>query len=308
MHCVPRAKDGAQTEDGTVKTLRFGIEIETVGCSRDRLARAIQTVVGGVCYGSEVRDEHGRTWKVVPDGSLSGTLNGEIVSPVLIYEDIPTLQEVVRAVRRAGARVDATCGQHIHIDGARFDARSVTNMVKMMYKQERLIEQALGIQASRLGHYCRPIDPDFVRRLEERRPRTLAELREIWYGSAHAQPSRYHVSRYRGLNLNSFFFRGTIEIRAFEGTLHAGEVKANVHFALGLAAKALRAKSASSRRRDSRPDATKYEFRVFLLGLGFIGDEFKNTRMHLTKRLAGSAAWRGERRDRRNTPQPGAGA
>jgi len=30
-----------------------------------------------------------------------------------------------------------------------------------------------------------------------------------------------------------------------------------------------------------------------------VGDEFKTARHHLTKRLAGSAAWKGERRDRR---------
>jgi hypothetical protein len=30
-----------------MKTLRFGIEIETVGLSQEQLARAIHTVVGG---------------------------------------------------------------------------------------------------------------------------------------------------------------------------------------------------------------------------------------------------------------------
>jgi hypothetical protein len=38
---------------------------------------------------------------------------------------------------------------------------------------------------------------------------------------------------------------------------------------------------------------------VVLLHLGLIGDEFKTARLHLTKKLAGSAAWKGERRDRR---------
>ena len=33
--------------------------------------------------------------------------------------------------------------------------------------------------------------------------------------------------------------------------------------------------------------------------LGLIGEEFKTARLHLTKKLAGSAAWKGERRDRR---------
>lgn len=284
-----------------MKTLRFGIEIETVGQDRARLAQAIQTVVGGTIGGYDsyrVTATDGRVWSVVRDGSLSGARNGEIVSPILGYEDIETLQEVVRAVRRAGARVDSTCGIHIHIDGSRFNtAKAVTNLVKIVHKQERLIEHALGIQSGRLAHYCKPIDASFLRRLEERRPRTMQELRDAWYGHTGAQPQRYHDSRYRGVNLNSLFFRGTIEFRLFEGTLHAGEVKSYVQFALALAAKALRAKSASSRRRDSRADATKYEFRVFLLGLGLIGDEFKTARLHLTKRLAGSAAWRGARRD-----------
>jgi hypothetical protein len=39
---------------------------------------------------------------------------------------------------------------------------------------------------------------------------------------------------------------------------------------------------------------------VVLLHLGLIGDEFKTARLHPTKKLAGSAAWKGERRDRRS--------
>jgi hypothetical protein len=38
------------------------------------------------------------------------------------------------------------------------------------------------------------------------------------------------------------------------------------------------------------------------LALGFVGDEFKTARLHLTKHLGGSAAWKGERRDRRARP------
>lgn len=36
----------------------------------------------------------------------------------------------------------------------------------------------------------------------------------------------------------------------------------------------------------------RYSFRVFLLNLGFIGDEFKNYRAHLLKHLSGDIAWR----------------
>jgi hypothetical protein len=286
-----------------MKTLRFGIEIETVGLSRTKLAEAIHSVVGG-SISSDYRDVRitiatGRTWKVVPDGSLSGSESGEIVSPILEYTDIDELQRVVRAVRAAGARTDQSCGVHVHIDGSRFDAKSVVNLVKLMHKQERLIEHALGVSEQRLARYCKPIDAAFMQRIETRRPRTMQELSEAWYGRANVTPSRYCSSRYRSLNLNSLLFRGSIELRLFNGTLHAGEIKAYVQLSLALAAKALSSKAASSKRRDFNPATAKYDFLVVLLHLGLIGEEFKTARLHLTKKLAGSAAWKGERRDRR---------
>ena len=36
----------------------------------------------------------------------------------------------------------------------------------------------------------------------------------------------------------------------------------------------------------------RYSFRVWLLNLGLIGDEFKNCRTHLLKHLEGDIAWR----------------
>ena len=287
-----------------MKTLRYGIEIETVGLNRERLARAIQTVTGGDVVndgrGWRVTDAMGRAWQVVPDGSLSGgEQSGEIVSPVLTYADLDALQNIIRAVRTAGARADHSTGIHIHIDGARFDAKSTTNLVKNVHKQERLLEHALGVSEARLSRYCRPIDPAFIERLEARRPRTMRELSEAWYGHNNPNPQRYDGSRYHGLNLNSLFFRGTIEFRYFNGTLHAGEVKAYLQLVLAMAAKALSSKAASSKRREFNPATAKYDFRVVLLHLGLIGEEFKTARLHLTKKLAGSAAWKGERRDRR---------
>src|ERR671924_1786628 len=62
-------------EEMTMKTLRFGIEIETVGLSRAQLARTIAEVTGGPVSGSDryaISDGAGREWRVVPDGSLSG--------------------------------------------------------------------------------------------------------------------------------------------------------------------------------------------------------------------------------------------
>jgi hypothetical protein len=299
-----------------MRTLRFGIEIETIGQTREVVARAIQSVVGGevrhvgmpaVYDPWKVIDRRSRTWQVVADSSLNARreYQAEIVSPILHYEDIVELQEVVRAVRGTGGRCDVSTGIHVHVDGSRFDARAVTNLVKIFHKQEALIERALGICPNRLNTFCKSIDPNFLERLEKDRPRTMEELNRAWYGYHCPNPQHYDRSRYRALNLHSLFFRGTIEYRAFNGTLHAGKVKAYIQFALALSAKALKAKSASSKRREFNPATAKYDFRVFLLSLDMVGEEFKTARFHLLSLLEGSAAWKHGRRDRR-TNQPSA--
>ena len=286
----------------TMKTLRFGIEIETVGVPRGQLARAIHAVVGGTVDGGggdmwRITDAMGRVWQVVHDGSLSGGWNsGEIVSPILGYDDLDQLQNIVRAVQRAGARADESTGIHVHVDGSRFDVKSVINLVKFVHKQERLLEHVFAAHERRLD-YCRPINQAFLRRIETQPPKTLQQLSNAWYGRR-VTPTRRHESRYHGLNLNSFFYRRTIEFRYFNGTLDDGEVLANVQLVLALAANALDTKTASSKRRDFDPETAKYDFRVVLLRLGFIGAEFKTARLHLTKRLAGSAAWKRGRRDK----------
>jgi len=276
-----------------MKTLGFGIEIETVGLRRTAIAAAIASVLGTDSHGGETAtDSLGRTWKVVPDGSLAGGYDnsGEIVSPKLTYADLDTLQAIVRAVRAAGARVDASCGIHVHIDSSVFTAKSVVNLVKIVHKQERLIEHALRIAQSRLERYCLPIDAGFIQRLEASPVRTMADVSRAWYGYDNSSPTRYDSSRYHGLNLNSHFFRGTVEFRYFTGSLHAGEVKAYVQFSLALAARALTTKSASSKRREFNVSTAKYDFRVLMIKLGLIGDEFKTCRLHLSKHLEGTSA------------------
>jgi len=286
-----------------MKTLRFGIEIETIGQTRETVARAIQSVVGGTvrhdaepaCYDPwVVVDRTGRSWKVVTDSSLNAdrSRQAEVVSPILCYEDIEQLQEVVRAVRHAGGRVDESTGVHVHLSANRFDVQAIQRLVKIVNKQERLIEHALGISETRRTRWCRGIDQNFLTKIEQRRPATLDELNMAWYGYLNRSPIHYDQTRYRGLNLHNVWYRGTIEFRWFNGTNHAGKIKSYVQFVLALGAKALNAKAASSRRRDFDPATAKYYFRVFLLGLGLIGDEFKTARLHLMEHLEGSAAWK----------------
>jgi hypothetical protein len=223
--------------------------------------------------------------------SVPAHLRAEVVSPVLTYDDIPQLQEVVRALRLAKCQVDEHCGIHIHVDGAIFDAQKLTNLAKTFYKQEDLILHALGVHAER-QRYCKPLSGDFIRALERRRPRTMRDLNRAWYGRENTTPTHYDQTRYVTLNLHNLWYRNTVEMRAANSTLHAGKVKAYVQFVLALAAKAVSARSASSRKREFNPESAKYDLRVLLLRLGMIGDEYKTARHHLMANMPGDAAFK----------------
>ncbi len=184
-----------------LKEIHYGIEIETVKRTREQIAWAIHSVVGGTVrhvgipssYDPwEVEDLRGRVWKVVGDASLTSVpahLRAEVVSPVLGYDDIPQLQEVVRAIRRAGGKINSQCGIHIHIDAAPFDGRHLGNLAKIIYKQEPLILHALGISRDP----AQPLHPAGQRRADPAHrtasPRTKDQLNRIWYGYHNRQPS-----------------------------------------------------------------------------------------------------------------------
>lgn len=284
-----------------MENLTFGIEIETIGRTRNQVAKAIQQIVGGRIehlrdtYDTyQVVDSRGRAWQAKSDASLSASRSqqAEVVSPILTYDDLAELQEVVRSVRKCGAKVDSSCGIHIHVGSAPFDAKALTNLVKMVNKQEKLIEHALNVSTARRARWCRSIDSNFIANIERRRPRNLDAINAAWYGRHNSRPTHYDQSRYHGVNLHSVWFRGTIEFRWFDATLHAGKVKAYIQFILALASKALTSRSASAAKRDFNPESAKYDFRVFLLRLGLIGDEFKTARFHLLGRFEGSSAWK----------------
>ncbi|MOA43211.1 hypothetical protein D3C78_1653440 [compost metagenome] len=69
-------------------------------------------------------------------------------------------------------------------------------------------------------------------------------------------------------------------------------MKASIQLSLLIAAQALNQKKATSRVTVPDNGNEKYSFRVWLLRLGGIGDEFKTMRHHLLKYLEGNSAWR----------------
>jgi hypothetical protein len=85
--------------------------------------------------------------------------------------------------------------------------------------------------------------------------------------------------------------------------MHAGMIKSYVQLSLLIAAQALNQKKATSRVTIAENGNDKYTFRVWLLRLGAISDEFKTMRHHLLKYLNGNAAWRDPPSDEEDVEQ-----
>ena len=295
-----------------MKSARFGIEIEFTGITREQAARvAVEHLNGTYVEGGSYYDKKqilapdGRTWTFMSDGSIrcekkaggavisaNRDYSVELVSPILTYDnDIDTLQELVRKLRRAGGFTNFSNGIHVHLDGASHTVRSIRNFVNIIASKNDLFYKALQIPAERT-RYCMKMDSLLVEKMNRKRPRTLRAIEEIWYeGYNENRNQHYHQSRYHFLNLHSFFTGNhTVELRGFNSELHAGKMRSYIVLALALNHQALTQTCASARK--PQTDNEKFAMRTYLNRIGFIGEEFANCREHLTTHLGGSAAWR----------------
>ena len=146
----------------------FGCELEYEGISQERAAKTVAEVTGGTArfegyhlHNWTVTMPDGRKWQVVSDGSLCGT-SAEVVTPIMTVADLETLQQVVRALRRKGARANSRTGLHVHVGAADFGPSAVKNLVRTFYKQEELILKAAGTLPERITRYTRKTDHGFV--------------------------------------------------------------------------------------------------------------------------------------------------
>ncbi|ASS98398.1 hypothetical protein B9L19_03505 [Geobacillus thermocatenulatus] len=298
------------------RSLTFGVEVEFTRVTRriaaNLVAEFFDTIPkyrGGTYDVYEIRDNCDRVWKIVRDSSITPEMlvgrkvdigtdeyKCELVSPILNYSDIELLQCLIRDLRERGqAKVNESTGLHIHVGSDKFTANSLRILCNIIYSKQNLLGAALRVNHIR-KRYCSDLTEDFIRKLNKVKPKTLEEFADIWYGDAstsrNARNNRYHHSRYQVLNLHNLL-RGkynAVEFRIFNGTLHAGKIKAFIQLVLLIVAQSLNQKKASYK--VTVTNNPKYTFRVWLLKMGGIGDEFKTMRYHLLKHIEGNSAYK----------------
>ena len=282
------------------------------GITRQKAAKAVAALFGTTAAHSsesrtydpwEVEDPAGKKWRFVYDGSIRGIQgNGEptssrlykveMNSPVLEYSEMEKLQAVVRALRRAGAVVNSSCGMHVHVDAANHTPQSLKNALTIMYAKEDILFKALKVHEDRVQRWCQKVREPMLEKIRKMPTHlTMEQLKQQWYGGTDESRMHYSWTRYYALNLHSVFYRGTLEWRCFESTLHAGKVRANITLALAISAQAINQKK-TVMRKTGISENPAFTFRTFLLRLGLIGPEYKNVRAHLMENLPGDKAWR----------------
>ena len=174
-----------------IKNQTIGVEVEMNNITRAKAAQIAAEFFGthrhentagcnGYCTFS-AWDSEGREWKFQKDVSIHGP-DGEkceMVTPILTYSDIETLQELIRRLRKAGAKSDATrgCGVHVHIGAQGHTPQSLRNLANIMASHESLLASALNIDRGRMNRYCRTVSPAFLEQLNRKSPRPWRSLR-----------------------------------------------------------------------------------------------------------------------------------
>ena len=128
----------------------FGVEIEAYNCTRERLAREL--TAAGIRVEVEGYN-HTDHWKLVTDSSLSGNNTFELVSPILHGEQgIEELEKVCWVLDLCNAKVNDSCGLHIHMDAAEFDLQTWKNLIITYKRLENVIDHFMP-QSRRNNRY-----------------------------------------------------------------------------------------------------------------------------------------------------------
>lgn len=302
-----------------LKNQLFGVEVEMTGITREKAARLVAGVLGTTpshpesnCYHTRtIADQAARKWKIMRDSSITPIRNDdtsepldeyrvEFVTPPLNYSDIELLQNIIRKLRENGAKAHSSCGIHIHVDGANHTAVSLRRLVNFMTARQDLIYEALQI-GDRESSWCHKLNKTLLDAMKKDKNLTKEKAEEIWYSRANdgycggIDHQHYNSTRYHGVNLHSFFTKGTVEFRLFNSTLHAGKIKAYTQFCLAVSAWAITSQEKIVfRSMDGYSPEQKVTIMRNILThrLGLYGDEFKTCRLHLMtplKKAAGMA-------------------
>ncbi|MRM96423.1 amidoligase family protein [Riemerella anatipestifer] len=194
----------------------FGIELEIYNVSRETLVNAIQRE--GINIVSESYNHTTRNhWKIVSDGSVTGSHGCEIVSPVLKgMEGMEQIKKVCIALNKVKAKVNKSCGFHVHFGVNDYNLQNFKNLIFSYAQNESNIDAFMpNSRRKNNNRYCKNITNINSLRTKLNRASSVSDICVDVFGA----------ERYYKLNMQSFQRHGTVEFRQHSGTTTFSKIK-----------------------------------------------------------------------------------
>lgn len=170
----------------------------------------------------------GARWEIKTDSSVTaaniggGYVNREIASPVLKgAKGLKELKTLLSALDGCGARVNSSCGLHVHIGINEFTAQQVKNVVLTFANAEHVMTRCSWKSRVKISSssWCEPVAryaPALRSFALQGMTNPVEVAKSICYNvyqHTNKGPKRYH-----DVNLESAYERPTIEFRQHQGT------------------------------------------------------------------------------------------
>lgn len=203
-------------------TFTFGVEIETYNCNPSDFMRAADEQ-GFTCIDHTSQYSGCHTdipqFKLVPDGSLSGYNAAECVTPALDgnatgYE---SLKKCCKALATVGAKVNSSCGLHVHIGARDLTDAAFCNVFVNYMRLEKAIESFLA--PSR-----RDADSRWCKSLRKH------EIAVLYATTKNGMRQALNYDRYHRVNAEAYNRHSTIEFRQHQGTTNFTKISEWVKF------------------------------------------------------------------------------
>jgi hypothetical protein len=167
----------------------------------------------------DLLDEADNPWAITEDGSLNST-GVEVVSPKLCGDEgYKSIKETCAIMKKAGYETSTRAGLHVHFDFTKAVEDDIKKIVAAYYQYDEFFLRMLP-KSRRNNHYCET--------LKSKMPYVVncvfnSKLENIYMreGDKH---SKYCNLRYSTLNIHSWYYRGTLEVRTHSSTLNAEKI------------------------------------------------------------------------------------
>ena len=261
-HCFSEEEDGEDENhsfpeisgtsfERSISKRKFGIEIEALLEDADS---------------SHLPESDLESWKKQLDGSL-GEGGREYASPILQGDQgFESIERFTEKLRRWGYFIRKECGLHVHIDGRDLDFEDIRKLLKLTLNFEAVIYAMLP-ESRFTGSYSVPLGK-FPHSRIRKSVKNEEDLKALWYGKERNRvnlKSKFHSSRYYGVNIHSWFFRRSVEFRYHSGTLNPEKILTFIQICQAIVDKAKEEKSI----RRSSFQSFNEQFECFIAYFGF---------------------------------------